>query len=199
MKTRSIQLIHTYSYRSDPTVTAKQLKQQAAAAFNALTKELQSAKFDEIRSCLKSGAYMTKVNDAANRSSAYDYLDLIVDKQGIELECFFYCETCSKASRNAIIFADTSNGTSKLLSHVKRFHKETGGNDATIANDAPSGSGIKQTHAQNTAANPSLANSYTFDAKELSDAFSKMTRIGNLHGELQSDVISSLLPKPHEW
>lgn len=59
-----------------------QSKEQAADAFNALSKQQQLAKLEEVRVCLKSGTYVLKANESKKKSEAYDLFQIITDKAG---------------------------------------------------------------------------------------------------------------------
>lgn len=181
----------------------RQLKGNAADSFNALTKDQKVAKFEEIRACLKSGAYVLKTNDNAKKSEAFDLLQIINDKRGNEIYCFYYCTACADASNDPIIFADTRNGTSKILSHHRSHKKKVSALSENFEKDR-SGDAQNGNAAGGTAIGiqkeiPQTSTSYVFDINELALLLSKMTSIGYGHGVLDPDAIKSLLPQAHQW
>lgn len=178
-----------------------QSKEQACDMFNALSKQQQAAKLDEIRACIKSGTYVVKTNDSAKKSEAYDLIKVITDKIGNRVHCFYFCTACADASKDPIIFADTRNGTSKILSHRRKHDKKD-----TVASSADvntSGGAQKSDHvgdgAKMNEETQQNSTSYLFDADSLSLALSKMTSIGRSHGELNPNTVKSLLPQANEW
>lgn len=177
------------------------MKADAADKFNASTKEQKEAKIEEIRACLKSGSFVLKAKDSAKRSEAFDLLKIITDQKGNEIHCFFFCTACEKNSKNPIIFADTRNGTSKILSH-HRSHKKVA--TVAVSADESDDDGAQSLKAESNATAkkkveiPQKSASYVLDADTLSLLLSKMASIGHNHGVLEPDAIKKLLPQANE-
>lgn len=165
------------------------------------SKQQQTAKLEEVRACIKSGTYVVKVNDSAKKSEAYDLIQIITDKAGNQIHCFYFCTSCANDSKDPIIFADTRNGTSKILAH-RRKH------DKVVAVSSSAGVGTSKS-TQNLGCADDCAKmkdetqqnstSYMFDADSLSLVLSKMTSIGHDHGVLDPNAVKSLLPQADEW